>query len=196
MNQVANKVPYGLLTKDEQEAFNTKGFAYQSWVPDMWVTCVFEDSYTPRNETVYRLVIEPEKYYFCKWDYGKHESIEKGSVLKLHHITSCDHLRPAKQSEKPQPVTLEDKIKAKYSGFEVVMLEWVILGSNEENSPYLCYTARGRHNLHHTAAQSMKGFFKYVYNEEGDLIHEYDYPTKPWKGKTLQPVAVLFEKGE
>lgn len=188
MNQVTNKVPYGLLTEDEQKTFNTKDFTYQSWASGMWINCVFEHSYIPREDGVYRLVIEPEKWYYFG-SFGSY-GIHKGCYLT--NIENASECRPAKQSEIPQPVTLKDKIKAKYSGYEVVMCKWNTVAGIEKD----LWQIFG--HINHGAAQSMKGFQGYVFQRLNDKSLFIDCrPVYPWNElNALQPIAVLFEKGE
>lgn len=83
--------------------------------------------------------------------------------------------------------TLKDKIKAKWSQYEVVMckereesLDWVL---NMAGLPL------------HISAQSMKGFQGFVYERE-DGLKENVLSIICDGRKYIQPVAVLFEKGE
>ena len=86
-----------------------------------------------------------------------------------------------KPEPKPEPTLLE-RIEAAYEGKEVVMLEW---GSDSLKIG----------NWGHYHAQSMKGFYKYVYQETGDFSARSS-PTLSItvKGATVFPIAVLFEK--
>ncbi len=106
-------------------------------------------------------------------------------------VCECLESIENKEDEIPQPETLEDKIKAKWPDKEVEMLGhckvngW--LGLGEEDG------AREPHIY----AQSYKAFYKYVYECEGRLYIDRtptDYCENT--GKTLQPIAVLFERGE
>lgn len=85
--------------------------------------------------------------------------------------------------------TLEGNIKARWPQYEVVMLDFGETGMLEIQSGIKKYNA-------HIVAQSMKGFqgFVYIHSDNDWLI--CNKPTKSNRNKYIQPVAVLFEKGE
>lgn len=89
---------------------------------------------------------------------------------------------------KPEP-NLEDRVKAEYGGFEVVMLEW------EEHTDDL-YRLSMIHkgcNWAHIEAQSMRNFNGYVY-----LAHPFTVKPMPvtTDNGMVQPCAVLFSKAQ
>ncbi len=85
--------------------------------------------------------------------------------------------------------TLEQKIKAKYSGFDVE-----ILGYCKVNG-WLGLVEEDGAREPHIYAQCMKGFYRYVYQHPDGDLDTNTSPTEQWdKGVTLQPVAVLFTK--
>tara|TARA_R110002167_G_scaffold256475_3_gene462879 strand:+ start:5073 stop:5468 length:396 start_codon:yes stop_codon:yes gene_type:complete len=87
---------------------------------------------------------------------------------------------------KQEPKALLDRIQAQYPDFEVVELEWD--GDGLYRMPSGAY---------HINAQSMKGFYRYVYfDPDGDFFQSGD-PTTLWDtGATIHPVAVLFSRVE
>ena len=91
---------------------------------------------------------------------------------------------------KPEPIpqSLEDRIKAEYPEYEVVMLEWGVTSEWVYNK--LLYL---RGSLH-IYAQSMKGFAGYVYlDNNGEFIRNRYIVIDFGKGYE-HPVAVLFTK--
>jgi hypothetical protein len=86
---------------------------------------------------------------------------------------------------------LEDRIKAQYSDYEVVML---VL---DEGLFLSLKTDSVINNNCHIYAQSMKGFCQYVYIDPDGDFDTNTTPTVLWdKGVTLHPTAVLFTRGE
>ncbi len=86
--------------------------------------------------------------------------------------------------------TLKERIEAEYKKFNVVMLE-------HDNCQILKLAGGILIRCVHTSAQSMKGFYKYVY--EGytkDLYLSISSVNTGQFDKTIQPVAVLFYKQE
>jgi len=101
-------------------------------------------------------------------------------------LSPHDKLEFILRRPKPAPLTRIDQIKAKYAEYRVVEIRlnsydrYVI---DDENQPF------------HVEAQSMKGFYEYVYeNEDGSF---FDHP-RPIiyraNDKVIHPVAVLFSK--
>jgi hypothetical protein len=85
---------------------------------------------------------------------------------------------------KPKELTLEEKVKAKYPDYEVVMLAWDERNRWVMQDSYL-----------HVDAQSRKGFYRYVYQHPHYDWDTCTIPTMQWtKDETIQPVAVLFER--
>lgn len=95
---------------------------------------------------------------------------------RIHNVFDFDRVL---YRIKPKP-SLEDRVKAEYSDFDVVLLEW--------QANILCL-ANGA-NFEHIAAQSMKGFAGYVYFENDEL---YLKDEAIFNG--LHPIAALFSRG-
>jgi hypothetical protein len=141
------------------------------------------------SRRVYRLVIEDDKWYTysTKNLIGEIIKTVKGSEF-VNPEEACE-CRPARPEEIPQPEkTLEQKIQDKWPDKEVVMLAYT-------GKPQELKFPVGTLDRYHFAAQSMKGFYKYVYEQDNDLIASLK-TLKSWKWKTIQPEAVLFERSE
>lgn len=89
---------------------------------------------------------------------------------------------------KPSPKSLEDRIKAEYPGYEVVSVRDEPILEFESPYDYKVYF------LH--VAQSMKGFYTYVYLDNNDAITESHSPLIELGYGVIHPVACLFERGE
>lgn len=181
MNQVTNLVQWKNLTQEQKKDFDFEDYKYEYqgehnwWLPHAGI-CKFE--------RIYRLVIEDDKWY---------TGFINGELVTC--LGSCfdglnpEILRPAKPDEIPQQEkTLEQKIQEKWYGKEVVMLE-------PENGMLRIVKTVGacEYDSPHVFAQSMKGFYKYVYDLGGELIADRK-PTGDAGNKTIHPVAVLFEE--
>jgi len=192
-NQVTNKIPYGLLSKEEQAQFLPESRRLYEVLRDfhgkglpIWKST--SQSPFPQRHQVYRLIIKDDEWYYVESMQG-HGLILTGRELEGRITGGYDTLRPANAEEieaaKPKELTLEEKVKAKYPDFEVKFFRWCSVGR------YVFSTS----NDNHIAAQSMKGFYRYVYQH---LDGDWDTSTSPtmmWdKGVTLQPIAVLFNK--
>jgi len=183
MNQVTNKIPYGLLTEEEQVQFCGKAKArgmYNYYTSHRWYSTKGSEF---QEVAVYRLIIKDDEWYYIE-----RHIYDEGEVIHGSNIGSlecCVLARPATAEEieaaKPKELTLEDKIKAKYPDYEVVILKWDELFLRCDG--YV-----------HVSAQSMKGFQGYVYiHSENDWLVS-NKPTKSSRNKYIQPVAVLFER--
>jgi len=110
----------------------------------------------------------------------------KGSRTK--EIIKCieDEIFILKSTIKPAQ-TLKERIEAEYGDYDVVMLEWICnhLSISDKNVTWS-----------HMQAQSMKGFYKYVYERSDGTLHCARNPAIEDEEKTIQPVAVLFYKQE
>jgi hypothetical protein len=88
---------------------------------------------------------------------------------------------------KPEPETLIDRIKAQYPDYEVVECK------ERKQSLDLVLNVAGLPL--HINAQSMKGFYTYIYEEEegseGDFFN-WNHPTYQRDKYSQMPVAVLF----
>ena len=89
----------------------------------------------------------------------------------------------------PTPQSLEDRIKAEYPEYEVVMLEWGVTSEWVYNK--LLYL---RGSLH-IYAQSMKGFCGYLYHNANVKFTRSEKPVRRHSNrKFIHPIAVLFAK--
>jgi len=84
-----------------------------------------------------------------------------------------------------KPETIEDRIKAQYPDYEVVMLKENECFDLVLNAPGLPL---------HINAQSMKGFAGYVYRHEENDWLKSSKPVKSWRNKYIHPKAVLFSR--
>jgi hypothetical protein len=100
MNQTNNLVQWKNLTEDQKAGFDFEGYKYeeQHYNSNQWMGYV---SHHGRDTTsVYRLVIEPDKFYY--WDDG--DGIGSGVKKGKDFITfGYKSLRPAKPEEIPKP---------------------------------------------------------------------------------------------
>ncbi len=186
MNQTTNLTQWKNLTDDEKAAFDFEDYAYefQSGHSIEWeeYTIALLRKLGANIDLVYRLKIEPEKWYY--WSSIQGKGVVLGSEIIYSHV--FDLLRPAKESEIPkQELSLEDRVEAEYGGYEVVMLEW--------EGDFWCMCSNG---TLHTNAQSMKGFYKYVYFEDSEFYALREPTTRNMTGKTIHPIAALFEKAK
>lgn len=193
MNQATNLVQWKNLTQEQKDAFDFENYRYEFQNGISWTEVIPTNPRIKRNSNeLFRLVIEDDKWYYCKRSVCIRVYLGK-EVLQSNH-KYCKVLRPARPDEIPQPEkTLEQKIQDKWPEHGVVMLvpENGILrivknvGACEYDAP-------------HIYAQSMKGFYKYVYVNEGGGLYIEREPTDYCEntGKTLQPVAGLFERSE
>lgn len=79
--------------------------------------------------------------------------------------------------------TLEERIAREYGHLDVVMLGWRVSGRS--------LVMVGMDHMH-VDAQSMKGFYKYVYERGDQLVDSGRATISPANVGTVQPVAVLF----
>lgn len=181
MNQVTNRVQFIHLTPREKKEFDLNGYTYQRYDTGSHAWENF-NSLGFASLDVYRLVIEDDKWYYCADEFGS--DVRLGKDLPFG---GTENLRPARPDEIPQQEkTLEQKIQEKWPDKEVVMLAYT--GKPQE----LTFPV-GTLDRYHFAAQSMKGFYRYVYEQDNDLIASLN-TLNNWNVKTLQPVAVLFEE--
>ena len=190
MNQVTNKTPFGLLTRDEESQLSLKGLEnglYSRFRDAKWqdvIDICFE------SDSVYRLKIMPDEWYYIETvslEESLQSAVYKGRVIDI--CTNIKTLRPAKPSEipKPEPSLLE-RIQEKWPDKEVVMLEW----DEHCDDVFMLNMKYKDCHWHHITAQSMKGFQGYVY-------FAHPFTVKPMPSMTdnrgyVQPIAVLFTK--
>ena len=190
MNQVTNLIPWKNLTQEQKDDFDFENYRYTVQTPTNTKFFGFYQKERPTSITdfgsVYRLVIEHDKWYtYSSEEFSKKYTVKGSEFVNPDGAIS---LRPAKPDEIPQQEkTLEQKIQEKWPNKEVDILypKFGLLCINHNNQ-----------NRTHILAQSMKGFYKYVYEQENGILSPSTRTTLPWKNKTLQPVAVLFERGD
>ena len=196
MNQVTNLIQWKNLTEEQKADFDFENYKYEFQMFD-WVPKRGSDI---ANDRVYRLVIEEDKWYFCKGIYkkpiqGKYLICENFKYKKLKVF---ENLRPAKRHEIPKPKekTLQERIQEEWLDKEVVMLEMTDPNNSIANHEFLSlvdYFYENSIPIAHYHAQSMKGFFRYVYDFGDDGFFLDREPTDGDSLKTIHPVAVLFE---
>ena len=114
MNQVTNKVPYGLLSEEEQEQFsgegNYKGL-YKMYSEGFW------EIYTSSEfevDMTYRLIIKDDEWYYISHS-DIVEEVMQGKDINLPYDRSITILRPATPAEiqaaKPKELSLEDNLQ-------------------------------------------------------------------------------------
>ena len=133
------------------------------------------------------------------------QAFEDGKDIELHNGSNTGHWSGISDPSwdwpnfiyrvKPEPESLEDRIKAQYPDYDVVMLEWTDNAAPDAN--FLQISTGLEEYEPHTSAQSMKDFYRYVYQHPDGDLDTNTSPTEQWdKGVTLQPKAVLFTRGE
>lgn len=187
-NQTTNLIQFKNHTDDQKAEFDFENYAYE-WQQGLEWSEITNTRFKARDaagEDVFRLKIEPEKWYILSEDMVTPDEddieIVQGCKIIGDYSRLLTYLRPAKPNEIPQPETLEDKIKTKWPEYEVVMLEWDDRNRWVMPDSYL-----------HIDAQSMKGWHKYVFfNTETNKLYALR-DTHDFKNNvTTMPVAVLF----
>ncbi len=191
MNQVTNLIQWVLLTKEQKAQFCSEAkkrgmYEFYYSVKGEWQECR-GDAFCQHNKynDVYRLKILPDEWYYQR-------PLEAGSEILqgkfiTNNIRNCaSTLRPAKPEEIPEPEpTLLERIELRWMDNKVVMLDRKQQDEILGYWPLFGFTG-------HTHAQSMKGFYGYIYNHSG--LEMFRKPTKAHQGKTVTPIAVLFNK--
>lgn len=193
MNQVINKVPYGLLSKEDRAQFSreAKGRGmYELYdTRGQWGESGYVIGF---NKTmVYRLIIKDDEWYYWENSCG-YSDTQKGGSLNGKTVKFLSTLRPATPAEiqatKPKVESLEDRVKAEYGDYEVAML------TVKDGAGWLSYDFSGMNRVCHITAQSDPRFQGYVYiHSENDWLVS-NKPTKSSRNKYIQPFAVLFTK--
>ena len=186
MNQVTNKVPYGLLSEEEQAQFcrlRNKHGLYQMYSEGVWsvyTSSAFDE------DTTYQLIIKDDEWYYGIFIEGQDGYAILGRDLTT--INGYDSLRPATPSEieaaKPKELSLEDRVKkdSQYILTDVEMLEWY------DHS--WCYG-----DYKHYECQSMKGFNGYVYENDQGFFDTHLPTLEMLNNSAIKlPIAVLFTK--
>ena len=125
---------------------------------------------------------------------GEYREAESGDNYRTWHGSVGTWSVEAEKSEiyyfilrKAAPATRIDRIKAEYADYYVVELDW-----NDQN--VLCVDVYGLDLEIHTTAQSVKGFYMYVYERTDESFWTVPEPTYYANTTTHHPVAVLFTK--
>tara|TARA_R110002020_G_scaffold56890_2_gene156989 strand:+ start:835 stop:1413 length:579 start_codon:yes stop_codon:yes gene_type:complete len=188
MNQVTNLIQFKNLSDEQKAEFDFESYEYEfqffdeqtHW--DRLGNVKYEDPVA-----VYRLVIQPEKWYYVAAS-GIRDSkpfIAIGESLEAYSVYRI--LRPATAEEIPKPEkTLKERVEEYYAGCEVLMCY-----ESERTGFWSIHT--GTAELGHTCAQLLKsrGFIDYLYEDNG-MFTRCDAPTM--KGEF--PVAALLARPE
>ena len=192
MNQPNNKTPYGLLSKEDQamllpenrrlyevlRGFHGKGLP-------IWEST--SQSPFPQRHQTYRLIIKDDEWYLAESIQG-HGLVLTGRELEGRVLGGYDTLRPATPEEiesvKPKVESLEARVKDEYGKKYIIeFFRWSSVNK---------YSFAGTKDLH-ISAQSMRGFYRYVYQDPDGDWDTSTSPTMMWsEGVTLLPIAVLF----
>ena len=218
INQVTNLIQWKNLTPEQQAEFDFEDYEYEAMAPlsTIWVSALTQPI-TPHDHTIYRLKIQPEKWYYIKFD--SPNSVDsytlRGSddLIKEPFISI---IRPATKDEIPnicngdgcekttvkdynycpecyevlkRPVTLESRIKAEFPDKRVVMTGPV----NWHGVDFIGFK-RGEKHWSTFEAQGMVNFVGYIYEGLESGLCQRLSPIIPLnvKGPILHPVAVLF----
>jgi len=189
MNQTTNLIQWKNLTEEQKAGFDFEGYDYKMQCDLKW----FDIRDFEGDEVVYRLKIEPEKWYCLGM--GQNEQITQGKYIlssSYHTDFQTTLLRPATAAEIPKPevITLEDRVKFEYSDFDVVMLEWT--NNHYISVDSLTFSLKDVFDIEHIAAQSMRNFAGYVY-----LAHPFSIKPSPVmidSNGMVHPTAVLFTR--
>lgn len=187
MNQTTNFTQWKNLTDEQKTGFDFVNYEYEHQRSDSTAWTRKSAKFIEVHDYVYRLKIQPGKWYYTE----NSEMDEEGAVITgdiTGNLAGYYTLRPATAAEIPKPKNLEDRVKAEYADFDVVMLEWTDNAAPDVN--YLQIKTGDEEFELHTAAQSMRGFFYYIYFQDEEF---YTRDSPSYNG--LQPIAALFNKG-
>ncbi len=90
---------------------------------------------------------------------------------------------------KPEPTLLE-RIEAKWPDKRVIMLGWYKYEIEARELLRMPWSTNGLYN--HYEAQSMKGFFKYVYSTNNELLTSGNCPNSVYA--SYETIAALFDR--
>jgi hypothetical protein len=193
VNQVTNLIQWKNLTQEQKDEFDFENYKYGVQAPTnttFSVPVTHKERPTTITDfgSVYRLVIEDDKWYCTNSNCDP----QLGKDINRMGAGTFQYLSPARPDEIPQPEkTLEQKIQDKWPNKEVVIL-------TPENGMLRIVKKIGsfEYDRPHIFAESMKGFYYYVYQRPSDKsFFKHIKPTYPCDDeKTIRPVAVLFER--
>lgn len=192
MNQVTNRVQFGLLLEEEKKQFcpeaKKRGLYKQvnPQHPNHEIMVEKNDQFS--DNCVYQLDIESEEWYFVSQK-DKYPEIVQGKEI---HVANCESiliLRPAKPSEKPIEINLKQRIRNEFPDYFPLMLEKILI-SRGKNQYYIW--ALENTDISHVEAQSITNFVDYVYEINKSLTKD-SLPTRRVGAETVHPVACLFK---
>lgn len=206
MNQTTNLVQWKNLSKEEQAEFDFGGYRHKVQGDIKWLLMVND---IPIGRNVYRLVIEPDKWYYCEGTTNEPEVLKGIDLAAFNQVEKVPVIRPVIEAEvsKPEftPLHLEDKVRAEYPEYDAVMLEWDndIFGFpfqwqkviQEDNGYGAQLSEFGSIHKSHTVAQSMRGFYRYVYLIDG-VLETSKLPIWPSSQVSTHPIGALFARGD
>ena len=190
MNQTQNRMPFGLLKKDEQADFvNNYESNYAKYLGNNdWI--MLHDGYDMQDNEVYQLKIDPEKWYHCDGEIAIGKDLINAHEAGFYQYSEYEVLRPAITYEIPkQEKTLKERIEEEYSNYDVVVFEW----GDTQGVEVLKFDRGRAAYLRHSTAQSIRDFAGYVYENKD----QFDIDARPCflTNEMELPVAVLFKKG-
>lgn len=106
INQVTNLIQFKNLSKDEQVGFDFESHKYLYQAGPNWYDVLISEH--PIADYVYRLVIQPEKFYYWENAAGYSDN-QKGEDLNENTIEFLSILRPATSAEIPKPEVPEER---------------------------------------------------------------------------------------
>ena len=183
MNQVTNVTQFKNLSEEDQKDHNFYGgYSYSKQrTGDSTDFGEAIQGSKPFGTDVYRLVIEPAKWYMTQVEEDESPALDSGKSLSEFNLNLYHTVRPAREDEIPKvtELPLEGMIQQEYPGRRVMMLEWKT-SMWSLPSGYI-----------HSDAVSVKGFAGFVYIIKG-LLKVSSLPL--WPNTHLKPVAVLIRE--
>lgn len=101
MNQTNNLIQWKNLTDEQKAGFDFPGYKYERQLDLDWTSS--ERKADALSGGVYRLVIEPDKWYYCEGTTDKPEVLKGLDLTTFNQVRNVPVIRPAKHSEIPKP---------------------------------------------------------------------------------------------
>ena len=106
MNQTTNLIQWKNLTDEEKAGFYFENYKYEfqhglDWILKTNIDLPINGDST--NQCVYRLVIEPDKWYYCDWINVKSEVLKGLDLAAFNTVADIKTVRPATADEIPKP---------------------------------------------------------------------------------------------
>lgn len=186
MNQVTNLTQHKNIKNQEDWLFEDYKYDCQDSGNDYTNWISHNSPLTPYGGDVYRLVIEPDKWYMVSGRIDDKEALYEGYEIDKYtgHAYSIRPARPEEIPESAKELTIEEQIKAQWPDKKVLMFFW-------DNFNVWCLK-KGKVEASHVTAQSMKGFCTYVYQSDNGIWYTHKRPTVGMKEPIQLPVAALF----